>query len=153
MKTLFDQAVREELLQRIQLLNENSKANWGKMNVFQMVKHCNIWNEWVLGRGFFTDYEYRQDLLGKIFGKWALRSNTKDEQVIGKNMPAGKMFLTKDTNGDLETEKALWLRFIGEYEHFSNPNFIHDFFGKMSDEQIGMFAYKHFDHHLRQFGV
>lgn len=153
MKTVYDQSVRDELLQRVQLLNENSRANWGKMNVFQMVKHCNIWNEWVLGKGFFTDYEYRQDLLGKIFGKWGLRSNTKDEQPISKNMPAGKMFFTKDKEGHLEAEKALWIRFIAEYERFSNPNFIHDFFGKMSDEQIGLFVYKHFDHHLRQFVV
>lgn len=153
MKTMFDQAVRNELLARIQMLDTDKKAQWGKMNVFQMARHCNIWNEWVLGKGDFSDYEYKQDLLGKIFGKWALKSNTKNEKPIGRNMPAGSMFLTKDKDGDLEIQKSLWMQHIGDYGDFSNRRFVHDFFGKMSEAQIGTFAYKHFDHHLRQFGV
>lgn len=153
MKTMFDQSVRSELLNRVRLLDADKKAQWGKMNVFQMARHCNIWNEWVLGKGDFSHYAYKQDLLGKIFGKWALKSNTKDEKPIGKNMPAGSLFLTKDKDGDLEIQKSLWMQHIDDYAHFSNERFVHDFFGKMSKEQIGTFAYKHFDHHLRQFGV
>jgi hypothetical protein len=42
---------------------------------------------------------------------------------------------------------------VEAYANYSNPGFVHDFFGKMTDEQIGIFAYKHADHHLRQFGV
>lgn len=36
---------------------------------------------------------------------------------------------------------------------FNNPDFIHGLFGKMSKDQIGIFVCKHYDHHLRQFGV
>ncbi len=69
MKTLFDPAVRAELLHRMQALSKDSKATWGKMNVFQMIKHCNTWNDWVLGKGKYTGHVYKQDFLGKIFGK------------------------------------------------------------------------------------
>lgn len=53
--------------------------------------------------------------------------------------------------GDIESEKEKWISQIRNYEHFSNPGFVHSFFGKMTDEQIGFMAYKHADHHLRQF--
>jgi len=153
MKTIFDQTVRNELTNRIGKLSPESKAQWGKMNVYQMTKHCNRWNNWVLDKEDYADYTYKQDFIGKIFGKWALKSNTKNEKPIGKNMPAGKAFTINDIEGDVEAQKIKWVQLIADYEDFSNPGFVHDFFGKMSKEQIGIFAYKHFDHHLRQFGA
>ena len=150
MKTIFDKATRDELVSRINSVNKNNTAQWGKMNVYQMTKHCTIWNEWVLGK---NSPNYRQEFLGKIFGKMALKSNTKNEKPLGNNMPAGKAFTVKDKDGNVEIQKKKWMDLITEYEHFSNDNFIHDFFGRMTKEQIGIFAYKHSDHHLRQFGA
>lgn len=150
MKTIFDKTTRDELINRINAFNENSKPVWGKMNTYQMSKHCTIWNDWVLGNGNFA---YKQELLGKVFGKMGLKSNTKDDKPIGKNMPAGKAFTVKEKEGGFENQKVIWLTQISAYEQFSNENFIHDFFGKMTKEQIGIFVYKHNDHHLRQFNV
>lgn len=152
MKTLFDPATRTELQNRIQTLSSSHTALWGKMNVFQMTLHCNNWNNWVLGKGNYSNHVYKQELLGKIFGKMALKSNTKNDKPIGKGMPAGA-FVVKEQEGDTEAQKALWIQGIDDYARFANERFVHDFFGKMSREQIGIFAYKHFDHHLRQFGV
>lgn len=150
MKSVFDKSVREELIQRISSLNENSTAQWGKMNVWQMTKHCTLWDDWILGK---NEWVYRQEWLGKIFGKMALKSSVKDERPIGKNMPAGKRWIVKEKNGDLEMQKKNWIGLINGYGQYYNPDFIHDFFGKMTLEQIGIFAYKHSDHHLNQFGV
>lgn len=150
MKTVFDPGPRQELAARVALLSADSKARWGKMNAYRMLRHCNTWSEWVLGIGAPT---YRQTLLGKIFGKMALRSNTKDDRPIGRNMPAGKAFLATEREGDVAAEQTKWLQHIDGFRHFANERFKHDFFGKMSKEQIGIFVYKHFDHHLRQFGV
>jgi len=151
MKTVFDPAVRAELQHRVQLLTKDHRAQWGKMNVFQMTKHCINWSEWILGKGNYAAYTYKQDWLGKVFGKWGLRSNTKDDKPMGKNMPAGKFAIKGKVNNDLETDR--WIQCIGDYAHFSNDRFIHDFFGPMTRAQIGIFSYKHYDHHLRQFGV
>jgi hypothetical protein len=150
MKTIFDKTTRDELIDRIISINENNKSLWGKMNVYQMSRHCTIWNEWVLGK---NDFIYKQDFLGKIFGKMALKSNTKDGKPISKGMPAGKAFIVNETNGNLKIQKTIWTNQIINYDKFSNDNFIHDFFGKMTKEQIGIFAYKHNDHHLRQFNA
>ncbi len=150
MKNLFNQSNRLEILNRIDKLNENSKAQWGKMNVYQMTKHCSIWDEWVLGK---NSPIYKQEFFGRIFGKMALKSNVKDDRPMKKNMPAGKAFTIKEKEGNVDTQKIIWMDLVAEYEHFSNPAFIHDFFGKMTDEQIGILAYKHADHHLRQFDI
>lgn len=150
MKKIFDESTRDELIQRINLLNETNKPVWGKMNVHQMSKHCTIWNEWVLAK---KDFVYKQNFLGKIFGKMALKSNTKDDKPIGKNMPAGKAFRVKETGAALTPLKSIWIDQIKSYENYSNDNFVHDFFGKMTKEQIGIFVFKHNDHHLRQFNV
>lgn len=150
MKTVFDKPTREDVIRRIESLSENHLAQWGKMNVHQMTRHCIIWDEWVQGK-----YKpvYKQALIGKIFGKRVLKNHTKDERPLPKNMPAGKAFEVKEADGDLARQKQDWIELIKAYENYSNPGFIHDFYGKMTLEQIGILAYKHADHHMRQFNV
>jgi hypothetical protein len=147
MKTVFDENTRAELISRVNLLKENSVAAWGKMNVFQMLKHCTRWDEWVLGK---NNPKYKQSFLGLIFGKIALQSSVRDDRPMKRNMPAGDL-IVKEKNGDVELQKKKWIECISEYGYFSNHGFIHDFFGKMTKEELGIFAYKHADHHLRQF--
>ena len=83
----------------------------------------------------------------------ALKPMVKDDRPIKKNMPSGRGFIVKDNNGNIEHQKKIWAERIAAYEYFSNPGFIHDFFGKMTVDEIGIFAYKHADHHLRQFNA
>ena len=150
MKTIFDKNIRGKLSERIGQINQNDKAQWGKMNTFQMLKHNTYWNSWILGK---DDHTYEQEFFGKIFGKMALKKMIKNEKPFDKNIPTSAQFKVKESKGDLESEKSKWISLIKEYENYSNPNFVHDFFGKMTKEQIGVLVYKHTDHHLRQFGV
>ena len=150
MKSIFQPVIRDELIQRISKLNQDNERQWGKMNVYQMVKHNTYWNEWVLGKG---DHNYKQSFMGKILGKIALRKLIRDEKPIDKNIPTSAQFKFEDVNGDLKAEKTKWTALMQEYENFSNPDFIHEFMGKMTREQIGILVYKHTDHHLRQFGI
>lgn len=149
MKTIFDKTTREELISRISTLTVYNTAQWGKMNIYQMLKHCTTWDEWILGK---NNPKYkRQQFLGLIFGKMALRKMIKDERPLDRNVPTGSYFKIKEKNGNVEAEKAKWINLIQDYESYSNPQFIHDFFGKMTKQQVGLLAYKHTDHHLRQF--
>ena len=147
MQTIFDSSNCEELIQRIQSLHSNCEAQWGKMNVFQMARHNTIWNEWILGT---NSPSYRQEFMGKIFGRIALK-RTLNEKPLDKNIPTSKPFKVEETEGDLAGEKTKWISLLRTYETYSNPNFIHDFFGRMTEEQMGILVYKHTDHHLRQF--
>lgn len=144
MKTVYDKSTRDELIARINSLNENSTAMWGKMNVYQMLKHCSMWEEMAFG-----ERNYKRKFLGRVFGRVALKSMLKDEPMK-KNVPSLPEFIIKD-NGDVAMEKAKWVRLLDGYENLSYPGFVHPFFGKMTREQVGIMAYKHADHHLRQF--
>jgi len=68
MKNLYDEDTRQELIARIQQLNAQSRPQWGQMTVYQMIKHCSLWEEMLLGKTV-----YKQSLLGKIAGKFALK--------------------------------------------------------------------------------
>jgi hypothetical protein len=145
MKSIFDASTTDELIGRISLLNENSKAQWGKMDVYQMLKHCTLWEEMISGQ-----LKTKRAFLGRIFGKIALKNLIKDEKPVKRNMPTVSGFDIRD-HGDVLSEKNKWIALVKEHPRFSNSNFVHPFFGKMTKEQIGLLAYKHTDHHLRQF--
>jgi hypothetical protein len=148
MKTIFDKTTRDELINRINMLNENSNARWGKMNIYQMLKHSTLWQEWALGRG-----KCKQVFIGRIFGKMALKNLLKNEKPLRRNSPTSPEFRTTDVkeDGDVSSERTKWIALIGESAHFSKTHLVHSFFGRMTKEQIGYLAYKHADHHLRQF--
>ncbi|MEO6670183.1 MAG: DUF1569 domain-containing protein [Ferruginibacter sp.] len=146
MKTIFDQTTRNELINRINVLTENSPAQWGKMNASQMIKHCTLWDEMALGKK-----KYKQSFLGKLFGNLGLKNMLKDEPMK-KNLPTVPSFKIKE-DIDFALEKRKWLSLIDEYKHFSNDDFIHPFFGAMPKENTGYVVYKHVDHHLKQFNV
>lgn len=150
MKTIFDQNTRVKLIKRIEQISMEDTAGWGKMNVIQMLKHNTYWNGWILGT---QDHTYKQAFMGKLFGKLALKRMIKDDKPLDKNIPTSDQFKVQALDGDLESEKLKWIHLIRNYENYHNPKFIHDFFGKMTKEQIGILVYKHTDHHLRQFGL
>lgn len=150
MNTIFDKSTRENLMSRIEQINGDKEAKWGKMNVFQMLRHNTYWNGWILGT---EDHLYKQAFIGRIFGKIALKRMIKNEKPFDKNIPTSDQFKPNELRGDLESEKLRWISLVKAYENYNNPNFIHDFFGTMTKEQIGILVYKHTDHHLRQFGI
>lgn len=145
MKTVFDTSTRNELISRINSLNENSRPQWGKMTVDQMLKHCRLWEEMALG-----GKKYKQVFIGRLFGKMVLRNLLKNDKPLSRNTPTIPELRIIDT-ADIEAEKKKWVALMEGYANFSNDNFIHPFFGKINKEQTGYLAYKHADHHLRQF--
>lgn len=145
MKTIFDQTTRGELINRINSLNEKSLAQWGKMDIYQMLQHCTLFDEMLVGKK-----KYKRAFIGRLFGKVALKDILKDEKPLNQNMPTLPELKIRE-NGLTTFDRGKWIAAIEEYEHFSNTGFVHSFFGKMTEAQIGHLAYKHADHHLRQF--
>lgn len=47
MKNIFDKDVSEEVITRINKLDSTTKPQWGRMNVAQMLAHCNVTYEMV----------------------------------------------------------------------------------------------------------
>jgi Protein of unknown function (DUF1569). len=145
MKSVFDKETRDVLIERIHFLQENSRPQWGRMTVYQMIKHCRLWEEMISGKN-----KYKQAFIGRLFGKLALKSLLKNDSPLRRNTPTISELRVKD-DGDLFSEKTKWVALMEENANYINSNFVHPFFGKMTNEQIGYLAYKHTDHHLRQF--
>ena len=146
MKTIYDKKTRDELIDRIHTLTEKSNAGWGRMNVYQMIRHCVAWEELVAGK-----QKLKRIFLGRLFGKIALRSMIGNDNPVKQNMPTLPELKITESAGDIESEKQKWIALIEENALAPNPNFVHPFCGKMTVEEIGLLTYKHTDHHLRQF--
>ncbi len=90
MRTVFDQTTRDEMINRIASLNENSQAQWGKMDVAQMLMHCTRWDEMALGKK-----KYKQSFIGKLFGKMALKDMMTDK-AMKRTLPTVPAFKIKE---------------------------------------------------------
>jgi hypothetical protein len=145
MKTIFDAQTVAGLVKRIDLLKAEQPAEWGKMDVYQMLKHCTMSEEMFLGRK-----QYKRLFIGRLFGGFALKGILKNQDPMKKNQPTHPEMKITGT-GDFSAERDKWIQLLKGYASFSNPEFVHPFFGKMSTDEIGKYIYKHCDHHLRQF--
>lgn len=148
MKSVFNAADNKELIDRIEKLHSDSLPVWGKMNVAQMLGHCQRAVE--VGTGLL---ELRRSAVGFVFGRMALRQLMN--KPIKQNLPTDKNFIIPSTV-EFETEKE---KLINMYSALAeNGTRIlkvkkHPFFGEMSEDQWDVLLWKHLDHHLQQFGV
>ena len=149
MKNIFDLTDKNDIINRIDELHPNSKALWGKMNVSQMLAHCIVPTKISSG-----EIASRQKLLGKLFGKMAKKQMLASEQMK-KGLPTDPGFVIKDAPDFYKTRQALKAAIDKLYDtdKIELLQRKHPFFGKLSLEEWGVLNYKHYDHHLKQFGV
>lgn len=149
MENLFDTATYTNILQRINKLKPDQPAQWGKMNVAQMLAHCCEPFKIPL-----SDKPLPRMFIGRILGA-LFKSKLYNEDPWKHSTPTSPAFIIKDQR-DFEKEKKNLIEIINKY-YAAGPMGIskhpHPFFGKMTPEQSGKSMYKHLDHHLRQFGV
>jgi len=149
MKTLFDPAQRQEFVQRIKQLNPESKPLWGKMTVAQMLRHLCVWEEMI-----HENKIYKRPFIGRLIGPIILKQVLKTPD-FRRNSPTVPETRITETGIDMKEESRKLIASLDRYATYNiaDYSFIHPFFGRMTREQIGQLAYKHLDHHLRQFGV
>lgn len=150
MKSVFNQTDTSELLRRIDNLQNISKPLWGKMEVAQMLAHCNVTYELV--------YDNKHPK-AKGLKKWILKTFVKNivvsEKPYKKNSRTAPEFLVITTkNFEIEKERLKdsikKTRDLGE-KYFDNKE-SHSF-GRLTTTEWNNMFYKHLDHHLTQFGV
>lgn len=149
MTNIFNIVDNANLVRRLESLNADSKHLWGKMTVGQMVKHCQ--KPLDVAEGTLV---LKRGLIGWLFGNWAKNDFIKRDE-FKKNLPTAPSFKIDDDQ-DFERERDILLKQVIRFRE-TGPAIIanrkHPFFGEMSDDEWGVLAYKHLDHHLRQFGV
>lgn len=145
MKSIFETGAKNELLTRINSLTAESNAQWGKMDVGQMLWHC----KYPLKIAIKNEHMGNGKLFMKLFKK-----SLYNEKPFKRSLPTAKFLVATETK-DFSNEKEQLAQLISETHTLKerkewNP---HPMFGKFTHEQWGKLEYKHLDHHLKQFGV
>lgn len=149
MKNIFNQLHTEEILNRIDKLSPNSKPQWGKMDVAQMLAHCSSFQDIAMGNSFPA-----RGWLGILIGNF-VKPIFYNDKPLAQNMSTIPTILIVDEK-EFEIEKERLKQKIIIFQNngpegcTTHP---HPFFGKLASEQWGKGIYKHLDHHLKQFGV
>jgi hypothetical protein len=148
MYNLFESTTATEIISRIEKLQPTSEAQWGKMNVAQMLAHCSGPLE-----VYFAEKKRKRDLMGLLFGKFAFKQLISDKPWK-RNLPTAKEFKIKDAR-NFEQEISKLVNSVNRFstDGYAITSFTHPFFGKLSSQEYALFNYKHLDHHLQQFGV
>ena len=147
MENIFDTETFNRIKTRINALDENTRAVWGKMSVDQMVHHCQGPLNIILEK---ETYGLKPNWFARTFFKKSMYN----DKLWRKNLPTLKAF-RETTNYNFQEEKGKLLALVEELgEHRDRTEWQdHPTFGPMTREQWGKMHYKHLDHHLRQFGV
>ena len=150
-KSLHNPVYFEEIVYRISLLTKNTPQRWGKMNVSQMLRHCDFVLQIALRKVELPELNFFLAAIGIV---------TKIEMQIfnngiPRNMPTFQKLII-NFECDFDEEKQGLLRTLDEYrqsfESASLPAH-HVLFGKMEEKDWGFLEYKHLNHHLKQFNV
>lgn len=152
MKTenIFSQPTAEKFTDRINKLSATSAPEWGKMDVSQMMAHCNVSYE----MAFDENYKKSNGFLRFIL-KNLVKKGLVNENPLKKNSSTATEMLVK-TAKNFETEKN---KLVENVHHLvkKGENYFdrkdHPGFGVMTKNELNNFYYKHLDHHLTQFGV
>ncbi len=149
MKTLFNALDREALAHRVAALEPSAQRQWGTMDPAQMLLHCALGLEVATG-----DRPMKQVLLGKLLTPF-LRRIVLGKLPFRRHLPTSPAFVVAAAR-DFEAERirlaTLLDRFVRRGSEAAATQ-VHPFFGRLRGDEWGRLAYKHLDHHLRQFGV
>lgn len=150
MEGVFDQNNTEILIQRVHTLTEKSEAKWGKMDVVQMLAHCNESSKMALGTK-----KMKRMFIGRVLGKVILKKVLINDGPLKKNSPTVPELIITDKK-EFKKEKDDFVQILAKFGTMNIEDFnekIHPFFGKMTGKEWNVLMYKHFNHHLEQFGV
>ena len=148
MKTMWDAPCQQEIRDRVARLLPERKGEWGKMSAPEMVCHLAESLKMALG-----------DL--PVAGKHVPIRYPPLKQLIvylapfPKNVPTAPELLARPPrawHADVADLQALVDRFVARGGE-ATPWPEHPAFGRLSRRAWGVLAYRHMDHHLRQFGA
>ena len=150
MPNIFDAAVVAEVVNRINRLTPESKPQWGKMTVDQMLAHVNV--------SYIMVYE-NNSRKSNWFMRQVLKLIVKNKVVgpapYGRNLPTAPVFRMEGTK-DFVAEKAKLVAYLDRVQRDGETTFSGKesaSFGPLTAAEWNVLFYKHLDHHLTQFGV
>ncbi len=147
MNSIFDPAAYQQITDRLNRIEPETKRLWGKMSAAQMLWHCQFPIQLAIKNK-------KPSKRPKILMQLLFKKSMYNDKLWRKNLPT--LPLAKATEEKNFEEELNNLRTALDALHQLknrktwNP---HPIFGAFTPEQWGQFQYKHLDHHLRQFGL
>ena len=143
MKSIQDKGTLDEVVNRINVLKGTEQRLWGTMTVSQMLAHCTKQLE--MGTGAIPT----RSMFPKPI-QWLAKQTFGFKLPWSRNLPtAPEMVARKEV--DFDNERTRLLETIDLFLKTESLG-LHPIFGNMTKEEWCKIAYKHLDHHLRQFG-
>lgn len=152
MPTLHDPAARAALHRRLAALRPDAPRRWGRMSAHQAVCHLADACRMALGdRPIPPIPNLLLKTAGRLYALWTplpwpkgTPTSPKVDQVAGGGTPPA------DFARDVAELGSLLDRFAAADPQTLHP---HPVFGRLSRGEWGRWAWRHTDHHLRQFGA
>ncbi|WP_228452207.1 DUF1569 domain-containing protein [Chryseobacterium sp. c4a] len=150
-KHLNNSIYYKEITDRISKLSADSQGKWGKMDVCQMLTHCDLVLQVALQKIELPSINIIFKTIGIV---------TKVEMYvfnngIPRNMPTFQKLIV-NFECDFDESKANLLKTLGKFREACTNKKLpdsHRLFGNMAEKDWTFLEYKHLDHHLKQFNV
>ena len=147
MKTLFNPDHRADIVRRIESIGPTSERLWGSMTVPAMLCHCGDQLRLALGE---IQIKPVKSFVGWKPVSWLLINVLPWPKGI---KTVRELMTTKSE--ELEADRARLIELIERYaaRGIDGDWATHPIFGKISNPSWGVLAWRHLDHHLRQFSA
>jgi hypothetical protein len=146
-KSLSNARTRQELLARLERLKPGATPLWGTMTAPQMLAHLTDWMLMAKGeiKVALKKRPQRIPPLKQLMIYWL---------PFPKGIPTSPELIGRKPL-EWATERAAVRGHVQSFENLNSKSTWpeHPVFGKMTPKAWSVFAYRHMDHHLRQFGV
>lgn len=148
--SIFEAETLELNKARLDKLSVNTQAQWGKMNVAQMLAHLNV--AYSISQG---KTKVKLNPIMAFILKTFVKKAVVGDKPFSKNGKTAPYFVIADER-DFEAEKTLLLENM-KWVFDKGPSFFEGratgSFGKLTSKEWNNLYQKHLDHHFQQFGV
>lgn len=145
MPTLLNEADRAAIIARLRRVTPDRVPGWGTLTAPRML--CHVTDQLRIATGVIIG-RHRDSLMRRTLLKWIVVHSSM-QAPPGKVKTVPEMLSTVPTKWDADL--ATCERLIHEVGK-GRANGRHPAFGPLDGREWGRIAWKHFDHHLRQFG-
>ena len=146
-KSLSDARARQELLERLERLTPDATPRWGSFTAPQMVAHLVDWMSMASG-------ELRTAARSGVLRYPPFKQLAIYWLPFPRNVQTAPELLARKP-GEWGAERTSVRERVQSFErlYVEPPWPEHPVFGTMTPRAWCVFAYRHMDHHLRQFGI
>ena len=148
MNNLYNNKDLEGIIHRLEKLTIDSKREWGTMSISQMLVHLNVSLEPALGLK-----SPKRKLVGRFLSPILKMVYLNNKPMIKNSRTNDSYLVTGQYDFEEVREKAIEMvkLFHGNGSE-KCTKYPHPYFGKLTPEEWAILKWKHYDHHLRQFG-